>query len=110
MANLAEGTLTPEAQTEALRRRAGMPSSTASIGAEQASSLSPQNPLANEGLVQGEPATGGAEGFSTDMATQRLKQEKGEGRNITDALIQRLRVVGKMESAQNIPQPAIPGI
>ena len=103
MSNLPEGTTTPEVQWEALRRRAGMPGSSASIGAERAGALSPENPLAQEGLVQGAAVPGGASGQPSDMATQRLGQDKGEARTIIDALVQRLRGLTKQEAAPAVP-------
>lgn len=97
MANLAAGAIQPEAQMELLRRRAGLGASSASLGADRANSLSLQNPIAQGGGVPPErqPEASGALGQPSDMATQRLGQDKGEARTIVNALIQRLRTIGK---------------
>lgn len=88
-----------EAQMEALRRRASLGASSASIGADFANSLSPENPIATEGstpMMTNPPTpSGGAAGFPTDQAGQQLKQEKSESRTIVDNMLTRLKVLSK---------------
>lgn len=86
----------PEAQMEALRRRAQLGDSTATLGAPTANSPSPANPLAQEGLTpppQSQP-TGGAAGFPSDGAAAGLKEQKSEAQVIESALIARLKALG----------------
>lgn len=92
----------PEAQMEALRRRAQLGSSTATLGAPTANSPSPQNPLAQQGLTPTpQPAGGaagvppGAGGAPTDAAQTALGQQKGEAERITSALVARQKVLGE---------------
>lgn len=92
-------TVPAEAQMEALRRRAELGASSASIGAGFANTLSPENPIANQGgpemMTNPSVPSGGAEGFPTDQAGQQLKQEKSEARSIVDNMLARLKVLSK---------------
>lgn len=87
---------------EALRRRAELPPSSAGIGADSANNLSPTNPLANAGVTppQTPSMAGGAEGQPSGGAVKQLKQEKGEARVLTDALIWRMRRLTTGQASQ----------
>lgn len=92
---------TPEAQMEVIRRRAGLGASNATIGAESANSLSPENPIAQGGTdLMTNPPSGGAMGAPSDRAMARQQQEKGEAERITDSLIKRQRALEKQAMAQ----------
>lgn len=89
--------VSPQAQMEALRRRAGEMPSSAGIpgGATTTNSLSPTNPIATTSgtadMTNPPTPTGGANGIPTGEAQSQLKREKGESRTIVDALIYRLK-------------------
>ncbi len=86
---------TPEAQTEALRRRAELGASSATLGAETANSPAASNPLAQEGLTPTPaPIEGGAAGTQSDSQVAGLKQQKTEAQTITSALITRQKKLG----------------
>ena len=83
------------AQMEAIRRRAFGQGSSVAIGADQANSLSPDNPIANEGstgLMTNPPKmAGGATGTPSDGTVAGVKQQKGEARTLVDAMIYRMK-------------------
>ncbi len=83
----------PEAQMEALRRRAQLGDSSATIGADVANSPSPENPIAQV-PQPGQPGGGGAAGAPTAGATTGLGQQKGEAEKIISALAARLKALG----------------
>ena len=84
-----------EAKKEVIRRRAGLGASSAGIGAENANSMSPSNPIATQGgadLMTNPPApSGGASGSPTDGTMEAAKQQKGEAQKLTDTMIFRLK-------------------
>lgn len=86
-----------QAVDEAFRRKATGVGSSVGIGASNANSLSPSNPIANQGstqLMTNPPSIqGGANGMSTDGARTALAKQKGEAERITDSLIKRQRVL-----------------
>ena len=88
---------TPELQMEALRRRARLGSSTATVGAPIANSPSPANPLAQQGLIPppqpGQPGGGGSAGLPSAGAVAGLKEQKSEAQILDKALIARLKVL-----------------
>ena len=87
--------ITPQAKMEVIRRRAQRGASSAGIGAENANSMSPQNPIATEGgtgLMTNPPQpSGGASGSPSDGTVAGLKQQKGEAEKLTDAMVWRMK-------------------
>jgi hypothetical protein len=81
-------------QMELLRRRAFGEGSCVGIGADQANSLSPSNPISAGGpeAMTNPPAMqGGAAGAPSAGTVQGMKQQKGEAQTLVDAMIYRLK-------------------
>lgn len=90
---------TAESQMEVIRRRANLGASSASIGAESANSLSPENPIAAKGgtglMTDPSIPSGGADGSPVSGAVGQLKQEEGESMYILKEVFKRLKILSE---------------